>query len=474
LPAPSGQQKPGYLSATSGLYLRYHFDAYWITRPFYEQNAANYAAQRIDNLLKNIDQHEDELTAWKNDPFDPDLIARYRPVAYQKMVVMKYIDNLIAWGDRLFQSDTIEAINEATTLYVLAYELLGRRPVKVPNVEHADKSYLELTANGGLDPFGNKQVDILMENFTSTPVRVTRVQSGTEPLPGLDVLYFGIPNNDALLGYWDKVEDRLFKIRHCLNIQGVFRQLPLFEPPIDPALLVKAAAAGVDLSSVAADLAAPPSPYRYRQVVQKAIEFCAEVKALGDKLLSALEKYDAEAIALMRSASEIRLLKAVRDVKKQQVDEANEAIVSLQKSQEMAQQRKDYYESRDFMNPWEITALSTGRRFGTGADLHCCRLQYRGRGCADPEGQRRNFRLRRLARSGCAGAGRTSFLQGGRGGGASRASHARRGARARQAIVALCQSYQGWGERRGRAAARRKVGKLSAPSRGGGGRSIRV
>ncbi len=29
-----------------------------------------------------------------------------------------------------------------------------------------------------------------------------------------------------------------------MNIEGVVRQLPLFEPPIDPALLVKAAAAG--------------------------------------------------------------------------------------------------------------------------------------------------------------------------------------------------------------------------------------
>ena len=37
--------------------------------------------------------------------------------------------------------------------------------------------------------------------------------------------------------------DRLFKIRNSLNIRGIFRQLPLFEPPIDPALLARAAAA---------------------------------------------------------------------------------------------------------------------------------------------------------------------------------------------------------------------------------------
>ena len=333
---------------------------YWITRPFFEQNSDAYRQQRIEVLLKNIEQHEDELKDWKNNPFKPHLIARYRPVAYQKAVVMKYIDNLIAWGDQLFRRDTIEAINEATTLYVLAYEVLGRRPVKVPNVQHEDRSYNELTEDGALDPFGNKRVDVLMENFTGAPVRVTRTQPGAEPLPRLDVFYFGIPNNDQLLDYWNTVEDRLFKIRHCMNIEGVVRQLPLFEPPIDPGLLVKAAAAGVDLSSVLAEITVAPSPYRFARLSQKAVELCGEVRVLGDKLLAALEKYDAEGLSLLRSTQEIRVQQAVREVRKQQIQEATETWAGLEKSKEMAQQKKEFYESREFMNPWEITALSLG------------------------------------------------------------------------------------------------------------------
>ncbi len=333
---------------------------YWITRPFFEQNSDAYRRQRIEVLLRNIDQHLDALTAWKNNPFKPHLIARYRPVAYQKAVVMKYIDNLIDWADQLFRRDTIEAINEATMLYVLAYELLGRRPVKVPNVEHADRSYNELTVGGGLDPFGNKRVEVLMENFTGAPLRVTRKRAGTEPLPNLDVFYFSIPHNDQLLGYWSKVEGQLFKIRHCMNIAGVVRQLPLFEPPIDPALLVKAAAAGVDLSSVLDDMAAAPSPYRCQRLSQKALELCGEVRALGDKLLAALEKYDAEGMALLRSTHEVTLYQAVRAVRKLQIKEAAEAQASLEKSRETAEQRKLYYESREFMSGWEITALALG------------------------------------------------------------------------------------------------------------------
>jgi hypothetical protein len=57
-----------------------------------------------------------------------------------------------------------------------------------------------------------------------------------------------------MLSYWDTVADRLYKIRHCMNIEGVVRQLALFEPPIDSGKLVKAIAAGVDISSRSSSL----------------------------------------------------------------------------------------------------------------------------------------------------------------------------------------------------------------------------
>ena len=70
--------------------------------------------------------------AIKNKPFQPHAVARTRQLAYQYCVVMKYLDNLIAWGDSLFRQDTIESINEATQLYVLAANILGPRPQRIP------------------------------------------------------------------------------------------------------------------------------------------------------------------------------------------------------------------------------------------------------------------------------------------------------------------------------------------------------
>jgi len=157
-------------------------------------------------------------------------------------------------------------------------------------------------------------------------------------------LYFCVPRNDKLLGYWDTVADRLFKIRNCMNIQGVVRQLPLFAPPIDPALLVRAAAQGVDLSSVLSDINAPLPNYRFSYMLQKALELCAECRSLGGALLSALEKRDAEALALCRATQETNIQTLMKQIKASQSEEAQDQIQALGKSRELAKTRYRYYE----------------------------------------------------------------------------------------------------------------------------------
>jgi hypothetical protein len=103
-----------------------------------------------------------------------------------------------------------------------------------------------------------------------------------------------------------------------MNISGVVRQLPLFEPAIDPALLVQATAQGLDLSSVLSDLNAPRPHYRFVHMLQRALDACNDVKALGASLLSALEKRDAEVLGLLRATHDTALRRASLETRKQQ------------------------------------------------------------------------------------------------------------------------------------------------------------
>jgi peptidoglycan hydrolase-like protein with peptidoglycan-binding domain len=330
---------------------------YWRTKPFHDRLSVDYEKESVESIekLATVGAPEELVAAvkmWRDHPFDPYAVARLRTTAFQKTVVMKYLDNLIAWGDQRFRGETIESINEATLLYVLAGEILGRRPEKITRkVQPAVQTFNSLTSQG---PLSNamEQIELLIANADSTD------SSGSSEIADPPkVLYFCVQENDKLLGYWNTVADRQFKIRHCMNIEGQVRQLPLFEPPIDPALLVRAAAAGIDLASVMSDREVPLSHYRFTVMLQKAAEFCGDVKALGAALLLALEKKDAEQLALLRSGQEVNVLKAVRQVKQYQLDEARSALEALRKYQEIVTARQQFYLNRPSRNEFETRQL---------------------------------------------------------------------------------------------------------------------
>lgn len=290
----------------------------------------------VSNLAKRT---AGQIERWRLDPFDPHLVASLRPAAYQRSVIMKYLDLLIEWGDSLFRQDTLESVNEAFQLYVLGASFLGPRPEEAPEQTLDPQSIDQL---GDLDSFGNEIIEL--EN--RYPTRPPTGESSTyarDHFGGFS-LYFCVPPNDKLIRYWDTIADRLFKIRNCLNIEGVRRDLALFDPPIDPLLLARAAAAGIDLGTALRTLLAPLPHYRFRSMLRLAKEVAQEVKSLGQTLLSALEKQDAELLAQLRATHENRLIAAQRTALEQGVAEAEQARVSLSRAADVTRQRRDHYQ----------------------------------------------------------------------------------------------------------------------------------
>ena len=336
-------------------------ERFWKVRPFQTTDV-----KKIEEILVNLATGADSdlrnqtlrsIEAWKDAPFRPHVIARYRQQAYMYKTVMAYLDNLIAWGDSLFRQDTGEAIDEALQLYVLAANILGPRPQAVPRKGSVrPQTYANLRQD--LQQFGvvlrDVEADIPFDLLphpdaeAKEDARLATVRS----IGG--ALYFCVPRNDRLLSYWDTVADRLFKIRNSLNIQGVFRQLALFEPPIDPAMLARAAAAGLDVGAIVNGLNQPLPLVRFAILVQKAAEIAQEVKSLGNQLLSAMEKEDGEALALLRAKHERVVMQMVEQVKYAQLQEAIKAREGLLQSLALAVQRYTYYERQLGKKPDEI------------------------------------------------------------------------------------------------------------------------
>jgi hypothetical protein len=279
---------------------------------------------------------------WRKNPFKPFVVARNRPLAFMKNVVIKYVENLRLWGDSLFRMFTRESVNEALQLYVMADYILGPRPEFVPK-RGVIKAETYDSLKGKLDDLSNALVE--MENLFPYSSAVPVSTNNTPPsLMGIGrQLYFCIPANEKLMEHWDTIADRLFKIRHCMDIDGVERHLALFSPPIDPAMLINAAAQGLSLGSILSDLSSPPPVYRFTYLMQKANEFCNEVKSLGGNLLSALEKNDGEELGRLRSSHETAMLELMTAIKERQVLDARVGKEGLLKSRETAALRLEHY-----------------------------------------------------------------------------------------------------------------------------------
>ncbi|KAI0435137.1 hypothetical protein F5Y09DRAFT_327808 [Xylaria sp. FL1042] len=254
--------------------------------------------------------------------------ARGRPVAYMKRIVFKYIETLIALGDQLFQQNTLETIPLAIQRYVEASHLFGPPSLQVPQLgKKSVWSYNNLVTKVGLDSFSNALVHMELE----FPFRADYVGS-SEPVPFIQTNYFCIPANPQVASLRVLLEDRLYKCRNSLDIDGHKQSLPLFEPPIDPGALVRAAAAGIGPSAVVSDLASPMPRYRFVYLLERALELCRELKEIDARAFAVKEKKDSEALGALNARHNTSVHTLIMDMKRAQRIEELAAVEALEET----------------------------------------------------------------------------------------------------------------------------------------------
>lgn len=348
----------------ANLYADYKFqrltNRFWNFAPFRRLNAQSlYHILRGDAYESTFVQPPQHYTAnlqmavYEYDPFDPDAIARLRVTSYQKAIFMRYIQNLVAWGDALFTQATWESLTDATMHYVLASDLLGKLPVKeVSTVEQTAVSYQNMVSIYGENKVPSFLIDMeaALASYGASVTIPEQVQSVVNA-------YFCIPDNAQLLQLWKLVADRLYKLRHGLSLSGQPIDIPLYAPAIDPAALVAAAAAGVNLS-VATTTPGVPA-YRYTYLIQQAKALASETQQLGSALLAALEKQDAEQLAEMQAGYQVTLTNMSLAVKASQINQLVRTDQSLRASLRSATYARDTYERylKHGLNAEEIIAL---------------------------------------------------------------------------------------------------------------------
>lgn len=319
---------------------------YWQFLPFRSLTAKSLIDELTDQTA---------IEAWNANPFDPHTVAQLRPVAYEKTIVLHYVDNLLDWADSLFAKDTRESVNQATLLYLTAADLLGPRPrsrgVYQPP---APIDFATIQADyGQLIP----QFLIELERVTPAP---KPGDLRLEPAPfNMISAYFSVPESSELIAYWDRIESSLYKVRHCLSLAGLPRVLPLFDPPLDPRALVRAAG-DREFPAVVNQGAGGLPHYRFQTLLDSAKQLTALTTSFGAALLSALEKKDAEHLRMLQLRQERAIAVQTSDLKAQLVLEAQDQLEALRQARFAAQQRLDFFSRllEDGLSPAEITSLT--------------------------------------------------------------------------------------------------------------------
>ncbi|MEQ5857164.1 neuraminidase-like domain-containing protein [Halomonas sp. EF61] len=318
----------------------------------------------LSSLLAILSSPE-QIAVYNRDPFDPYAIASLRIGAFEKATFLNTIDVLIAWGDSYFQRKTRESLNAAYLLYVMASDLLGERPQAVgPCSTQLPVTFQQILERYGDDPDAIPQFLIDMENLLAV-----RGQPTSPPLFGggafneVDVL-FCVPHNELLLSRYDTVDDRLYKIRQSLDLDGNPLLLPLFAPPIDPMALVRAAAASGTSGGFAPLTATPPTPqvFRFNTLVGNARAVVGDLQLLGSDLEQALVMQNNESFQILQTSHEQRLDQAQLASYEWRIEGAQASLDSLKASRKATKQRRQYYADlvENGMNSAERLSITAG------------------------------------------------------------------------------------------------------------------
>lgn len=217
--------------------LAQHWLKYLFNSAGYRDGNGNLLKEGDNILYWNILPLQQD-TAWDKNTLiqatdDPDVIAMQDPMQYKLAIFMRTLDLIISQGDQAYRQLERDTLAEAKIHYIQASQLLGPRP--------------------------NLNSSHQWENIKLA-----------EESRQLENSHFLPPYNELLLSYWDKLEIRLYNLRHNLNLDGQPLHLPLFATPVDPKALQRQHGAGNGINSSEQIATAQTSLYRFPLLIERA------------------------------------------------------------------------------------------------------------------------------------------------------------------------------------------------------------
>ena len=224
-------------------------------------------------------------------------------VESKKNLTLRQLETMLDWVDSLVAGHTEERTRQAAALTQLVETWLGHRP-RIVDLDDGDAPTLGC---------------------------VTKPSDGDTP-NDCPKTFFGKPLNPRLTDLWNQLEIRRARMNQNRDQRGAV--IGPHKPGSLDFFTTPRSHGGIELRS----------PYRFTFLMQRALEMTGELKALGNALVGAIEKSDAEHLSLLRTAHEGHIAHLARDIRQKQWEEAETQWRVLRQNRFNTEFRKRFYE----------------------------------------------------------------------------------------------------------------------------------
>ncbi|MBA5809102.1 hypothetical protein F9883_14630 [Morganella morganii] len=272
---------------------------------------------------------------------DPFAISEDSPSHYRKSVYLMYIDTLISEADLNYRQLSRDSITRAWGFYHQAQGMLGRIPKDCSLPKWQPCTVSELLDN----KTDSVQENSFPELFSAIyPENMPKQLSGFFWYGSVGNARFRLPVQSSLLDRQSVLDQRLFNLRHYLDIEGNRMQLPLYAAALDPFDLLRSRLGGTsELTYLQSGSLSIPS-YCFRVMLEKAKEQAAALITLGDKRLSYYEQKERYHTEGMQLKDATELAQASAGIQSLLRDQQNATLNALKAAKTMAEKKQTYYD----------------------------------------------------------------------------------------------------------------------------------
>lgn len=301
-------------------------------------------------------------------PTDPDAIGYSAPVHLKMALFLRYVDNLVAWGDSQYRRLDYDSMVAARLNYSRALTLMGRQPAA-----RTTTTWQPIKLEDLLDSVRGREELKAFEN--SLEFGLADIPMGMAATPRFDLLGSGVflPGiNERPEALRALLKSRLENLRQNRSIDGQPLSIPLFSQPFDPLNLLRAQGNANPGEARNPGGQVQVVPYKFQSVYSLALQGVEFLIHQEDQLRSWLEQRDRGALEELQQGHMIELADYARSVHEASIAQLEATAASLRHSESMLDARVQHYQGLidEGVSQVEYQVLETGRtarHVGAGA-----------------------------------------------------------------------------------------------------------